>query len=126
MTQKLNRIRKILIALGVIAAIGVFSSCEKYQYTERPVDPNTTWHLSTDIQPIFNANCITCHGGVQSPDLRAGKSWSTLTKGGFVKTPGESSILYVQITTASAHIPRTTSSEKLKILYWINQGALNN
>lgn len=126
MNYKLRMIRQILIALVLIAAVQGFSSCEKYSYTERPVDPNTTWHFQTDIQPIFNSNCITCHGGTQSPDLRSGKSYLTLTKGGFVKSPGINSRLYVQITTNAEHLPRTTSAEKLKILYWINQGALDN
>jgi hypothetical protein len=126
MNQKLKRIRQIFVALVLIAAVEGFSSCEKYSYTERPVDPNTTWHFQTDIQPILSSNCITCHGGVQAPDLRTGKSYLALTKGGFVKQPGESSILYIQITTNKDHIPRTTSAEKSKILYWINQGALNN
>jgi hypothetical protein len=126
MNRKLKRIRQIFVALILIAAVEVFSSCEKYSYTEPPVDPNATWHLSTDIQPIFNSNCVTCHGGIQSPDLRSGKSFLSLTKGGFVKQPGVKSILYIQITTNSDHIPRTTSAEKLKIFYWINQGALNN
>ncbi len=127
MNQKLKRIRMILIALTLTTAVAGLISCEKYQYTERPVDPNATWHFSTDIQPIFNANCVTCHGGVQTPDLRTGKSYSALTKGKFVVAgDGANSILYIQITTNSAHIPRTTDPEKLKILYWINQGALNN
>lgn len=126
MTQKLKRIRKIFVALILIAAVEGFSSCEKISYPERPVDPNATWHFQTDIQPIFNGICINCHNGVQSPDLRTGKSFPALTKGGFLKLPGETNKLYVQMTTNSDHIPRTTASEKLKILYWINQGALNN
>jgi hypothetical protein len=125
MNQKLKKIRQIIIALLLIAVVEGLSSCEKYSYTERPVDPNTTWHFQTEIQPIFNSNCITCHGGVQAPDLRSGKSYLTLTKGGFVKSPGETSRLYLQLNSTS-HSPRSTSSDKLKILYWINQGALNN
>lgn len=127
MNQNLKRIRQILVALILITGVAGLASCEKYSYTERPVDPNTPWHLSTDIQPIFNANCVTCHGGVQTPDLRTGKSFSALTKGKFV-VPGDgvNSILYIQITTNSAHIPRATDQQKLQILYWINQGALNN
>jgi hypothetical protein len=126
MNQKLKRIRQIFVALILIAAVESFSSCEKYSYTARPVDPNTTWHLSSDIQPIFNGICVNCHNGSLKPDLRQGKSWDALTKGGYVKLPGETSFLYVQITTQADHIPRTTSTEKQKILYWINQGALNN
>ena len=126
MNYKLRMIRQILIALVLVAAIQGFSSCEKYSYTERPVDPNATWHYQTDIQPIFNSICINCHNGTQKPDLRSGKSYQALTKGGYVKAPGESSFFYIQITTNADHIPRTTAAEKLEILYWINQGALNN
>ena len=125
MNQKLKRIRQIFVALVLIAAVEGFSSCEKYSYTERPVDPNTTWHFQADIQPIFDSNCITCHGGVQAPDLRTGKSYLSLTKGGFVKAPGELSRLYIQMNS-SGHSSKSTSSDKFKVLYWINQGSLNN
>jgi hypothetical protein len=125
MNHKFNKIRQILIALVLIAAVEGFSSCEKYSYTERPVDPNTTWLFQTDIQPIFNSNCVACHGGAQAPDLRDGKSYLALTKGGFLKTTGELNKLYVQMNSTS-HSVKSTSNEKLKVLYWINQGALNN
>jgi hypothetical protein len=125
MNQKLNRIRQILIAFVLLAVIAGISSCEKYTYTPPAVDPNATWLFQTNIQPIFSANCITCHAGAKSPDLRDGKSYLALTKGGFVSTPAESSKLYSKMV-GSEHSPRSTDSEKLKVLYWITQGALNN
>ncbi len=126
MNQKLKRFRRVFVAIMVIAGIGMLSSCEKYSYVQPKADPNTVWHFSTDIQPIFNSNCTTCHNGTQFPDLRAGKSFAALTKAGLITAPGETSGLYIQITTQNDHIPRTTALEKDKILYWINQGALNN
>jgi hypothetical protein len=127
MNQKLKRIRQICFALILIATVAGFSSCEKYAYAPPAVDPNQTWHFQTDIQPIFNAKCVECHNGTkQFPDLRSGKSYDALTQGGYLTLPGETSKLYHQITTNSDHIPRTTDAEKLKVLYWINQGALNN
>jgi len=126
MNHKLKRIRQIFVALILIAAMGGFSSCEKYSYAQPKVDPNITWHFQTDIQPIFNSNCITCHNGTQFPDLRSGKSFAALTKAGFLTLPAETSGLYVQITTQAEHISRTTSLEKDKILNWLLQGALNN
>ncbi len=125
MNQRFNRIRQILVVLVLTAAVGGLSSCEKVAFYPRPVDPNVTWHFEADIQPIFTSNCITCHGGAQSPDLRDGKSYAALTKLKFITPPGETSGLYLQINSSS-HSSRTTSSDKLKILYWINQGALNN
>jgi hypothetical protein len=126
MNKKLKRIRQIFVALILIAAVESFSSCEKYSYAQPKVDPNITWHFQTDIQPIFNSNCITCHNGTQFPDLRSGKSFAALTKAGLITLPAETSGLYVQITTQTEHISRTTSLEKDKILNWLLQGALNN
>jgi hypothetical protein len=126
MNQKLNRIRQILVVMVIIAIVEGFSSCEKYSYSPPAVDPNATWHFQADIQPIFTANCVTCHNGLQSPNLSDGKSYLALTKGGFVNLPAETSILYKQMTTNTEHIPRSSDADKLKVLYWITQGALNN
>lgn len=126
MTQKLKRIRKIFVALILIAAVEGFSSCDKYSYPPAAVNPNQVWSFKTDIQPIFSNNCITCHKDTRPPDLRDGKSYSALTKGGYVNLPGETSRLYLHMSTNSAHIPRSTEAEKLEVLYWINQGAHNN
>jgi hypothetical protein len=126
MNQKLKRTRQILVVLILIAAVEGFSSCEKYAYTIPKVNPDIPVSFKTDIQPIFDAKCITCHNGAQFPDLRTGKSYNALSKAGFITPPGETSTLYIQITTESAHIPRTSATEKDLILNWINQGALNN
>jgi hypothetical protein len=113
-------------ALVLLAVVGGISSCEKNTYSLPAVDQNQAWHLQADIQPIFNANCIPCHNGSKSPDLRSDKSYNALTKGGYVKLPGETSRLYIHMSSNTDHIPRSSSSDKLKVLYWINQGALNN
>lgn len=115
----------MLVALVLLAAVEGFSSCEKYTFTPPAVDPNAVWHFQTDIQPIFNANCLACHGAALNPDLRSGKSYLALTKGGYVNLPAATSRLYVQITSSS-HTSRSSDADKLKILYWITQGALNN
>jgi hypothetical protein len=126
MKRKVNIIRKILVPMVFIVIVQGFSSCEKYTFAPPAVDPNVTWHFEADIQPIFTANCITCHGGIQSPNLSEGKSYLALTKGGYVNPPGVTSVLYHQMSTNLEHIPRSTAADKLKVLYWINQGALNN
>lgn len=127
MNNKLNRIRQILVAMVLIAAVVGISSCEKYSYTAAAVDTNTTWRFQTDIEPILTANCATasCHGGLTAPNLTAGKSFLALTSGGYVKTPAESSRLYLKMNS-SGHVLRSTQMDRLKILYWITQGALNN
>lgn len=125
MNQKLKRIRQVLVALILIAALIGISSCEKYSFTPTVISVVDTLHFQADIQPIFNAHCLTCHGAIKAPDLRDGKSYLALTKGGYVNPPGETSKLYLKITGAE-HAPRSTDADKQKILIWINQGALNN
>jgi hypothetical protein len=125
MTHKVNKIRQVLIAFILLAAVSGFSSCEKYSFNPPAVDPATTWHFKADIQPIFSAKCVQCHGGVQNPNLSAGKSYEALTKGGFVNLPGVTSRLYLQMNSSS-HLPRSTETDRLKVLYWIDQGAQNN
>ena len=125
MNKKLNKIRQILVALVLVAAVAGFSSCEKYSYLPPKVNPDVTVHFQTEIQPIFTSNCVACHGGSQFPNLSDGKSYLSLTKNGMVNTPGETSRLYVQMKSSS-HTSRSTETDKQKVLYWINQGALNN
>jgi hypothetical protein len=125
MNKLLGRHRQILGVLILTTALAVLNSCEKYTFTPPAVDPNYEWKLSTDIQPIFNSNCTTCHAGARPPDLSQGKSYNSLTKGGYVALPAESSKLYTKLNDGS-HTSRTTATEKLKILYWITQGAKNN
>jgi hypothetical protein len=103
----------------------LLSSCEKVAYQVETVDPNVPVLFQTQIQPIFTANCITCHKGSRNPDLRNGNSYASLTGGGFVNLPAASSRLYSQVTSGS-HTSFTLDAEKQLILNWIDQGALNN
>ena len=125
MNQRLNRIRLFVAAIIMVAAGAGLLSCEKYQFMPPAVDPNYPWSFANDIQPIFNDNCVSCHAGNKAPDLREGKSYNALTKGNYVTPPGETSVLYV-VMTGSDHSARSTDTDKLKVKYWIDQGALNN
>jgi len=125
MSRERRKNRHIIWLSVFVISVSVFVSCEKYSYEPPAVDPNATWHFQTDIQPIFTANCIACHNGSLAPDLRDGKSYLALTKGNYVAKPAESSRLYSKMTSSS-HTARSSDTEKLKVLYWINQGALNN
>jgi hypothetical protein len=125
MNQRLNMLRQLLVALIVIAAIGGLSSCEKYSWMPEKINPVDSVYFQAEIQPIFTANCASCHGAIKAPDLRDGKSYKALTEGGYVELPGESSELYTKMTDGD-HIPRSTDVDKQKVLIWINQGAKNN
>ena len=111
MNQKLNKIRQILAAILLIAAVEGFSSCEKNQFTLPVSDPDMTVYFQADVQPIFSANCISCHNGTKAPDLRDGKSYKYLTTYGYVNLPGETSRLYEHMLTTE-HSPRSTANDK--------------
>lgn len=125
MNQNIRRIKLLAAAFISLSVVVLLAGCEKYTFTPPAVDPNYEWSLATDIQPIFTANCASCHGGVISPDLRADESFEALTGGSYVTTPAAESELYTVMINAS-HAARSSAAEKLKVLYWITQGAQNN
>jgi hypothetical protein len=129
MNQEYKMKRKIFGVVLILIVITVFSSCEKFKIVLPDVDPDATWSLQNDIQPIFNNNCTSCHDGSPAPDLRSGTSFQALTDGEHLNTadPG-SSTLYTTIegTVHRARTPDMTDNDRLKILYWITQGAINN
>lgn len=103
------------------------ASCEKVQY-ETPVITNDTVYYSASIQPIWNANCVSCHPPTKGLDLNAASSYTELVPA-FVSAADssnpEGSKLYKKLIGTS-HSPRTSDLEKLKIAKWISQGARNN
>jgi hypothetical protein len=125
MNQKVKKVKQTLVAVIILAVFTGFTSCEKYTFLPPAVDPNYAWSFAADIQPMFTAKCVTCHGGVTSPNLTEGKSYNALTKGGYVNAPAETSRLYAKMNS-SEHLPRSTEADRLKVLYWIQQGTLNN
>jgi hypothetical protein len=125
MKFKFIKIRLIFAAVVLTATIAGISSCEKYSFIPAKINTADTIHFQADIQPIFNANCLSCHGATKAPDLRDGKSYAALTKGAFITPPGETSKLYTKMT-GSDHSPRSGDTDKQKVLIWINQGALKN
>jgi mono/diheme cytochrome c family protein len=125
MSYKSKKTGKILTSIFLITAFSGLMACEDFKVPQPEVDPSATWSLQTDIQPIFSDNCVSCHGGSRSPDLREGKSFQSLTNGGYVTLPADASRLYSKMNSAD-HISRSTETERLKVLYWITQGAQNN
>jgi len=125
MKQLTQMIKQGALAIMVLAGLIFISSCEKYSFEIEEVDPVIPVLFQTEIQPIFTANCIVCHKGSRNPDLRDGNSYNSLTTGGYVNLPAESSKLNSKINSGS-HDGFTLPAEKQKILIWIQQGAKNN
>jgi hypothetical protein len=115
----------IVVVILIPAGLAFLSSCEEYKIVQETVDPGEPVLFQTQIQPIFNDNCITCHKGSRDPDLRDGNSYESLTSDGYVNLPASDSKLYKQIISSS-HTSFTTDTEKQLIYNWIDQGALDN
>lgn len=115
----------IVIKVLVLAGAALLASCEKYAYEVETIDPEEPVLFQTQIQPIFTNNCVVCHKGARNPDLRDGNSYASLSGGGYVALPAESSRLYTKILEGS-HASFTIDIEKQLILAWIKQGAQNN
>jgi len=102
----------------------------------------STVSFSQDIQPIFNASCVGCHGGSGGLFLTAGQSYDNLVnvqaQAGCTTEmrvqPGNAgaSVLYKRVsgTSCGEQMPRggppLSAAHIQKIMDWINQGALNN
>jgi mono/diheme cytochrome c family protein len=98
--------------------------------------------FSADVQPIFDSNCIGCHGqnGNGGQDLRAENSYANLVgvdaTGGagkrVVADDPESSVLYLKMTGApgvGSVMPPTGGlpAEVTDIVrQWVAEGALDN
>ena len=120
----------------MVAFLGLFAtSCYNDALPEEPVPANVSF--KTNIQNIFNKNCIGCHkSGLTSPNLTDGSSYLALTTvntdGEILVSPGDAlgSILYQAMTGKGApQMPPNgaLSASKLALVEkWINDGAANN
>ncbi len=117
--------RLMMILTGSL--IVILSACTQYEIPapECPEDLPTNVSYSADVQPIFDANCVGCHSGGQSPDLRPAWSYDELIDGGYVDTDFPcSSELYQKLI--GSHDGRATDEEELIILGWMDEGAEDN
>ncbi len=127
----------VFIALfGFIIAIS--TGCEKASIDlgsgdipYNPAAPMDSVRFSTDIIPIFNTNCVSCHApGATSPDLTPANAYNSLAPipGQYINLANPaSSLLYTYLSeTTSSHYGIATQAEQEKILTWIQQGAKNN
>ena len=115
---------KQFFGLFVLVLMVFLGSCELVTLEPFSDVPNDL-SLSGDIQPIFNSNCVSCHGGSRAPDLRTGKAYNDLITGGFIDTDDpENSTLYSVLE--GSHSSRASDKEKAYILGWIKQGTKNN
>ncbi len=114
--------RLILAVAGILMMITW--GCEKYIIEKPEIEEGISF--STAIQPFFDAKCASCHSGSLSPTLTEGNSFDVLVNDGYLNIDNpESSEIYTTLRSG-AHDSRATEEEKLTLLQWITEGALNN
>jgi CHRD domain-containing protein/putative Ig domain-containing protein len=93
--------------------------------------------FSTQIQPIFTANCVNCHNvSLPSfPNLTIGNSFASLVQSAspaVIAGSSATSRLFVRISTSTPSpqmplgLPPLSDADQTLIQTWINQGAANN
>lgn len=116
----------------VFAALLFTASCEYKMIEElEPEIPADGVSFSTDITPIINDNCVTCHGNSGGLTL-TGDPYSALKNGSaddgtpYIDTENVDNS-YLLITLAdNIHNGKLTSQEIGLIKAWIEAGAENN
>jgi mono/diheme cytochrome c family protein len=125
---------KKLFQLLVIIGLGLMmGSCYYNTYPiEDPTAPPSTTPVSfaTDIQPIFSADCVSCHGGSTAPDLRPASAYDAIVNGTYI-IPNDiaNSVLYQDLLGNGNLMPPSSAlstAKKNLVKNWILQGALNN
>jgi hypothetical protein len=141
MTHAMRRWSWWLTTVSLLALAGCSDLGDK---DEGPLEPPPdTVSFVTDIQPIFDLNCVGCHGldGNAGLDLRAGFSHASLVEVTATETdmprvdPGQplTSWLYLKLTGAqtvgdpmpSGSFPLPAATVDL-VEQWIVEGALDN
>jgi mono/diheme cytochrome c family protein len=124
-----KRFLGLLMLTGTL--IMLLTSCE-YDFivpapeAVAPPPDSDTISFSTDIQPIFTANCVSCHQGGIAPDLREGKSYSALVPDFVVAGEAENSSLYTKCATGGSMAGFIVASDLALMKRWINAGAKND
>ncbi len=111
--------KALVFVFGTTILFG-FGSCKKDQVSTDCVS-NTTIHFSTQIKPIIDNNCISCHGpGGNTPSLTDHASIAT-----------HATHIYNTLTANGAQLmpqggPALNDTLISQFSCWISQGKQNN
>ncbi len=135
-------LRAGLILVGLLG----FSSCtEKPTSVFFPARPDTLVSFASDLQPIFNSRCLSCHGSSRQSNYNVQSYTSIFGPGNEAAARGmlevragkpDSSYLVWKLEgnppwpISGERMPRSgpylDSSDIATLRTWIRQGALNN
>jgi hypothetical protein len=125
--------RSILkFAVVICASLALLTACEydvvvPEKYVPPPIDTTVVISFAQDIQPIFNAKCISCHPSVFRPDLSAANSYNSLISGNYVVAGDPANSKLYNKCKPGGTMENYCSSEELTLISgWIYAGAENN
>jgi hypothetical protein len=133
---------RLFLTLAVLLALPACSDLGDEPTAPPPDPPVETVSFAADVQPIFDANCVGCHGegGNAGLDLRSGQSYTTLVGVAATESalnrvePGDAaaSWLYLKMTgqhDAGTVMPPSGALDGTltdRVRDWIEEGALDN
>ncbi len=129
LTSTTTQLKKLLV-IGVtcLFIMALATSCHYDEVLPREIEiPVEPISYSLNIQPFFDAKCVSCHAGSVPPDLSASVSYNELISGNYIDTANpENSSLYESIDNGGSMEIYATAEERAILLAWIEQGAMNN
>lgn len=118
-------------AAGTDGAPGRITSYDYYAINSAADNNTTTRFFSTNVMPILDAKCKSCHGTDGDFTItNTSSTYNNINTYSFVDTANVNSSLLLTKGSGSNHpggtIISTTSTDYVTIKDWITQGALNN
>jgi len=119
--------KKVINVLSLFLVIFALAACEYATIIPDVPNPEVPVSFKTQLQPVFNSNCIGCHKpGGTLPNLTEGNSYQSLTTNNLVVAGNaDNSILYQEISSGTMKGFSNAEFNGL-VKNWINQGAKDN
>lgn len=123
--------RKLYKIIAILFVGLLLESCYYDTFPEDTTPPPEEVSYQQDVQPIWDAACVSCHGNIP-PNLESGSSYNNLINGGYVVAGNaEESTLYhsllgiegVSLMPPAGKLP---DSQINIVKKWIDDGAENN
>jgi hypothetical protein len=127
--MKKSNIYFLLFVIGLILNACTYDFIVKEELP--PIDVTVPVSFATQIVPIFNNSCVSCHKpGGQAPDLTAANAYNSIKTMNLANTAApETSKIYTEPNPANTAVhtwKKYTAAEAQLVLTWIQQGAKNN
>jgi len=121
--MKLKHFIKFISILTLVFTV----SCEFETIEPIDIDITDPISFSTELQPIFDAKCITCHSSTK-PVLTSAVSYNNLINGDYINiNDPEDSELYEKVADGHPGGNNSLTAEEMaKLLKWIEDGAEDN